>query len=67
MTVSKNDVWAVIGAGMGGKGLVGHLGAEGFRLRLHDIAEDMIAAMRASGGLHISGRDRDFVPLEARG
>lgn len=64
MTVSKDDVWTVIGAGMGGKGLVGHLGAEGFRLRLHDIDEDMIAAMRASGGLHITGRGRDFVPLE---
>lgn len=64
MAVSKSDLWVVIGAGMGGKGLVGHLGAEGFRLRLHDIAEDMIAAIRASGGLHIAGRDRDFVPLE---
>jgi len=64
MTVSKNDAWAVIGAGMGGKGLVGHLGAEGFRLRLHDVDDGMIAAMRASRGLHISGRNRDFVPLD---
>ena len=64
MTVSKDELWVVIGAGMGGKGLVGQLGAEGFRLRLHDISEDMISAMRVSGGLHISGRSCDFVPLE---
>jgi opine dehydrogenase len=64
MGIKKDDIWTVVGGGFGGKGLVGHLGNEGIRVRVHDISEEMIAPMREIGGLRLSGRKVDFVPLD---
>jgi opine dehydrogenase len=64
MTMSKNDIWTVIGVGMGGKGLLGALGIEGFRLRACDKDEAQIAGIRAAGGLHVEGRAKAFAPVE---
>ncbi len=61
----QRDVWCIIGAGMGGKGLAAQLGIDGLRLRVHDINEAQIAGIRAAGGLHVEGRgDRTFAPVE---
>jgi len=58
------EIWTIIGAGMGGKGLVAQLGIDGCRLRIHDIDDAQVAGMRAAGGLHIEGRDIPFAPVE---
>jgi opine dehydrogenase len=64
MAVGANEVWTVVGGGFGGKALVGHLGNQGLRVRVYDIAEAMIAPLRNIGGLNLSGRTTSFVPLE---
>lgn len=64
MTVGKNEIWAIVGCGMGGKGLIGDLGLTGFRLRACDRDESQIAGIRAAGGLHVDGRATDFAPVE---
>jgi opine dehydrogenase len=64
MALSKNDIWTVVGCGMGGKGLLGELGVNGFRLRAHDRNEAQIAGIRMSGGLHVEGRDKEFASVE---
>jgi opine dehydrogenase len=64
MGISKDDIWTVVGGGFGGKGLIGHLGNEGLRVRVHDISEEMIAPLREIAGLRLSGREVDFVPLD---
>ncbi len=58
------EIWTIIGAGMGGKGLAAQLGIDGHRLRIQDIDEAQIAGMRAAGGLHVEGRDISFAPVE---
>jgi opine dehydrogenase len=60
----SNHIWTVIGAGMGGKGIAGQLGVDGFRLRVHDIVDAQVAGIRAAGGLHVQGRDKEFAPVE---
>lgn len=65
MTSNRDkDIWTIIGAGMGGKGLAAQLGIDGFRLRIHDIDDAQVAGIRASGGLHLEGRDQTFAPIE---
>jgi len=56
--------WAVIGMGMGGKGVAAELGVMGYRLRVHDIIEDEVRDIGVNGGLKVQGRDRDFAPVE---
>lgn len=61
----QDEVWCIIGAGMGGKGLAAQLGINGVRLRVYDMDEAQIAGIRAAGGLHVEGRgDRVFAPVE---
>ena len=55
---------AVIGAGNGGFNLVAHLGAAGHRMRLHDIDEARLVALRAAGGIDTSGMGTGFARLE---
>jgi opine dehydrogenase len=65
MNDRKSDIWTVIGAGMGGKGLLGQLGASGVRVRACDKVEAQVAGIRAVGGLHVEGKTpRDFAPVE---
>ena len=46
---------AVIGAGNGGFNLVAHLGAAGHRMRLHDVDDAKLTALRAAGGIDTGG------------
>ena len=56
--------WAIIGMGMGGKGLAAELGLMGYRLRVHDIVEDEVRDIGLQGGLKVQGREGDFAPVE---
>ena len=55
---------ALIGAGPGGLRLAANLGLRGYRLRLHDIADAKLAAVRARGGIEVEGSPGGFAPLE---
>jgi len=46
---------AIIGAGIGGVYLVAELGLAGHRLRLHDLDDARLAAIRAHGGVEVEG------------
>jgi len=59
-----SEIWTIIGAGIGGKGLAAQLGIDGFRLRIHDINEAQVAGIRSAGGLHVEGREKNFAPIE---
>jgi opine dehydrogenase len=54
----------VIGAGSGGFGLITHLGAAGYRVRLHDLDEQRLAAIRERGGIDVENGARPFAPVE---
>lgn len=64
MALSKNDVWTVVGIGMGGKGLLADLGLAGFRLRAYDKNDAQVAGIRAAGGIHVDGRPTSFGKVE---
>jgi opine dehydrogenase len=61
--VTAQPVWAIVGAGMGGKGLAAELGLGGNRVRIQDIVEAQIAGIRSRGGLRVEGRPKDFAPV----
>jgi opine dehydrogenase len=46
---------AIIGAGIGGVYLAAELGMLGCKLRLHDIDDSRLAALRSSGGIEVDG------------
>src|SRR5262245_60608768 len=52
----KNDIWTVVGVGMGGKGLLADLGLNAYRLRAYDKDDAQVAGIRAAGGIHVDGR-----------
>jgi opine dehydrogenase len=62
---ASRTVVAIIGAGSGGVYLAAELGAAGHALRLHDIDDARLGAIRARGGLdvEIEGTHR-FAPIE---
>ena len=61
----KQDVWTVIGVGMGGKGLLADLGMNGYRLRAYDKDRAQVAGIQAAGGIHVDGRPpKKFGPVE---
>jgi len=55
---------AIVGAGPGGFRLVANLGLMGYRLRLNDIDEAKLTAIRARGGIDVEGTPGGFAPLE---
>ena len=55
---------AIVGAGPGGFRLVANLGLLGYRLRLNDIDEAKLTAIRARGGIDVEGTPGGFAPLE---
>lgn len=61
---SEAASWAIIGMGMGGKGLAAELGLAGYRMHVHDINEEEIRDIGRNGGIKVEGRDRDFAPIE---
>jgi opine dehydrogenase len=56
---------AIIGAGTGGVYLTAMLGLIGCKVRLHDIDDSRLAALRAAGGVTVEGPDGGFAALEA--
>ena len=62
--MDKAKTIAVIGAGNGGFNLVAHLGAAGHTIRLHDIDDAKLTALRAAGGIDTSGMGTGFAKLE---
>lgn len=62
--MTKDGIVTVIGAGMGGKGILAALGIDGYRLRAHDKVDAPVAGIRAAGGLHVEGRAKTFAPVE---
>jgi opine dehydrogenase len=61
---NQSNPWAIIGMGMGGKGLAAELGLAGHRLRVQDINEDAIRDIGLRGGIKVQGRERDFAPVD---
>ena len=61
---NQSAPWAIIGMGMGGKGLAAELGLAGYRLRVHDIDENEVRDIGLHGGLKVQGREGDFAPVE---
>ena len=49
----KKTTVTVIGAGAGGFGLITHLGCAGYGMRLHDLDDTKLAAIRAHGGVDV--------------
>ena len=55
---------AIIGAGIGGVYLCAELGLRGARLRLHDLDDSRLAAIRDRGGLDVVGASPGFAAVE---
>jgi len=66
VTDRANDIKtiAIVGAGPGGFRLVANLGLAGYRLRLNDIDDAKLTAIRARGGIEVEGTPGGFAPLE---
>ena len=54
----------IIGAGSGGFGLLIHLGRAGYRVRLHDLDDQRLEAIRDHGGVDVENGAQSFVPVE---
>ena len=64
MTDRSTETIAIIGAGIGGLYLVAELGIAGFKLRLYDIDDSRLSAIRARGGVDVEGDRGGFAPVE---
>jgi opine dehydrogenase len=60
----KKTTVTVIGAGAGGFGLITHLGCAGYGMRLHDLDDTKLAAIRAHGGVDVENGPRAFAPVD---
>ena len=63
-SANKISTVAIVGAGPGGFRLVANLGLMGYRLRLNDIVDSKLAAIRARGGIDVEGTPGGFAPVE---
>jgi opine dehydrogenase len=54
---------AIIGAGPGGFRLVANLGLAGYTLRLNDIVDAKLTAIRERGGIDVEGTPGGFAPI----
>jgi opine dehydrogenase len=55
---------AIIGAGIGGVYLAAELGMLGCQLRVHDLDDSRLAAIRARGGIDVDGLNGGFAAIE---
>ncbi len=60
----KQIAWSVLGGGNGGQSLSAHLALMGFPVRLYDIFEETIEAIRTRGGVEVSGAVNGFGKIE---
>lgn len=65
--MSEKKTIAVVGAGMGGFLAVAHLGAQGHTMRLHDIDDGKLKALRERGGIDTEGLGNGFARLDRIG
>jgi opine dehydrogenase len=63
-TANDRVTCTVIGAGLGGVAVCANLGLAGYRMRLHDLDEARLTALRARGGIDVEGLVQGFSPLE---
>jgi opine dehydrogenase len=63
-SAGKISTVTIIGAGSGGFGLITHLGIAGYRVRLHDLDAQRLAAIREHGGVDVENGARPFAPVE---
>lgn len=55
---------AVIGAGLGGCALVASMALKGYRMRLHDLDDSRLTAIRDRGGIEVTGLFEGFAAVE---
>lgn len=55
---------AVIGAGLGGCGLLAGMALKGYRMRLHDLNDARLTAIRERGGIDVEGLFTGFAAAE---
>ena len=55
---------AIIGAGLGGVALLASMALRGYRVRLHDVNDARLAAIRARGGIDVEGLFEGFARAE---
>ena len=55
---------AIIGAGLGGCALLAHLALKGYTVRLHDLDDARLTAIRGRGGIDVEGLVRGFAAAE---
>ncbi|MBT4269486.1 MAG: NADP transhydrogenase subunit alpha [Deltaproteobacteria bacterium] len=60
----KETRWAIIGAGNGGQSMAGHLGIEGYSVRLYDVFESTIKTINDKKGIEVQGEINGFGPVE---
>jgi opine dehydrogenase len=56
-------VFCVIGAGNGGLPMAGHLGLQGFEVRLYNRTDEKLAGVRWHGGVDVEGAIEGFGPV----
>jgi opine dehydrogenase len=54
----------IVGMGIGGFLCAGHLGAAGFTIRLHDVDDTKLSAIRSHGGIDVEGDGGGFAAVE---
>lgn len=61
---TRKPVFCVMGAGHGGMAMAGHLGIMGFEVRLYNRTPSRLEAVRARGGIDVTGHEVDgFGPI----
>jgi opine dehydrogenase len=55
---------AVVGAGLGGVAVCANMALAGYRMRLTDVNDARLSALRARGGIDVEGLVEGFAPLE---
>jgi opine dehydrogenase len=55
---------AIVGAGPGGFRLIANLGLAGYALRLNDVVDSKLTAIRERGGIEVEGTPGGFAPIE---
>ena len=56
--------FCVVGAGHGGLAMAGHLGIQGYPVRLYNRSEENLHAVRWHGGIQVTGEVEGFGPVQ---
>jgi opine dehydrogenase len=58
--MNKKLKWAIIGGGNGGHAAAGHLGIQGYSVRMKDISKEVVDTINKQGGIHVQGALEGF-------